>query len=438
MVRSYPERNMTNRLMTSPDFLKVAADVFAARGDDEMWQMWERVVGSSLDPFARDGLKFSQIGLEATETLIGFASRLLADEPDLLPLFKDRPELMVVHEGLGVPATPAQLIASTFTAALEEMYYLGLPENETEYQHLVVKNLTALKIAAGGRQVELYEVVGLTGVELPAGRVLATPWGQLRGVKRRGLEYGGLEQFVRAITLVLCVPRHVSIPIVPPPVPQIPIGPWKTSEESQVLGLLALAFVLASIDAQRVAPMAVWSTTVPPFASGGGYSVRSPLVPATLRPTLEESGCSQVEDWCRLLEERRHLRPGTSIAGARLVSAVTGRTDLVDRLVDAVVAWENLVGAEGETTFRVTGALAKLIEDDPSKRAALARRLKGIYTLRSRAVHGAEVDQNKLKDAVGDAVDFGIAGLRRLYAKDPEWLKLDSTMRANRLLLEEP
>ena len=117
---------------------------------------------------------------------------------------------------------------------------------------------------------------------------------------------------------------------------------------------------------------------------------------------------------------------------------MSGRTDLVDRLVDAVIAWENLVGADGETTFRVTAALAKLLEDEPAKRSTLVRQLKKVYSLRSDVVHGEAVDPDKLKDASGVALDYGISSLRRLYMKGPEWLTLDSTKRADRLLLEEP
>jgi hypothetical protein len=108
-------------------------------------------------------------------------------------------------------------------------------------------------------------------------------------------------------------------------------------------------------------------------------------------------------------------------------------------LVDAVVAWESLVGSKGgEITFRVTVALAKPIEADPMKRQTIVKQLKGIYSLRSKAVHGEAIDMNTLKDNTDAAIGFGITALQRLYEKDPGWFALDSTQRSDRLLLQEP
>lgn len=58
-----------------------------------------------------------------------------------------------------------------------------------------------------------------------------------------------------------------------------------------------------------------------------------------------------------------------------------------DALLDAVIAWENLVGAdEGETTLRITTALAWLLNRSPSERAATEERLRVLYRLRSPGV----------------------------------------------------
>lgn len=430
---------MKRQLSASKHLSTAAANVFAARGDEEMWEMRSRLV-ANLDPFVQEGSRFSEIGIGAAEELIRSSARLLSEYPDLVPLARASPELMVLHEGLGVTVTPERLVASAFTAALERMYYLGVAQERVAFTDLVVKNLEALKLAGEGQPVEIVEVVGLTGLNLPQGRVLNTPWGPLRGIHRLSIEYGsGAEGFMRAIRLVLCKPRQVTIPIVSPPVEQIPLGPWKTTEEGQVLGMLALAFLLANSNDQLALPTPVWSTTVHPFAAGGSYTVRYPLMRLTWPPTLDEAGCVRVEGWCQRLEERRHLSPGASIAGSRLISAVSQRTSLVDSLVDAVVAWESLIGPSGgEITFRVTAALAKLIEADPMKRPAIVKQLKGIYTLRSKAVHGEAIDMNKLKDNVDAAVGFGIMGLQRLYTLEPEWLELDSTERSDRLLIREP
>jgi hypothetical protein len=80
----------------------------------------------------------------------------------------------------------------------------------------------------------------------------------------------------------------------------------------------------------------------------------------------------------------------------RLLKAAGERDDPVDVLVDAVVAWENLFGSKTESTFRVTAAVATLMEpSDRDKRDALQKELSGIYDRRSRLVHGDLAEGDK-------------------------------------------
>jgi hypothetical protein len=80
-----------------------------------------------------------------------------------------------------------------------------------------------------------------------------------------------------------------------------------------------------------------------------------------------------------------------SLGVSRIVRAAIERDDPMDSFVDAVIAWENLVGAKTETTFRVCAALATILEPtDTEQRRALFKKLKGDYNKRSQLVHGGE------------------------------------------------
>src|SRR5207253_10145003 len=111
------------------------------------------------------------------------------------------------------------------------------------------------------------------------------------------------------------------------------------------------------------------------------------------------------------------------------------RLDSGDALVDAVMVWENLVGTSSEVTFRVTAALTKLLESDPSKRRAFRKSLAQIYDVRSRLVHGVAVEQSELSEAAKDAIALAIRALRACYRKGRDWLSLSSTERGDALLL---
>lgn len=128
--------------------------------------------------------------------------------------------------------------------------------------------------------------------------------------------------------------------------------------------------------------------------------------------------------------------PSVDIAGRRLVSAVANRMDRSDALIDAVMVWENLVGTASEVTFRVTAALAKLLEADATKRRALRRNLAAIYGIRSRVVHGVAADASAVDKACSDAIDVAVRALRASYRRGREWLALSSNERADVILLE--
>ncbi|GAA2698475.1 MULTISPECIES: HEPN domain-containing protein [Actinosynnema] len=89
-----------------------------------------------------------------------------------------------------------------------------------------------------------------------------------------------------------------------------------------------------------------------------------------------------------LVEHGGHI----GVAVRRTLRAASERTDPEDLLVDAVIAWENLFGADqGEVTLRVVTTMARLLRPDQQGREELRGELSGIYALRSRIVHGAHV-----------------------------------------------
>ena len=72
------------------------------------------------------------------------------------------------------------------------------------------------------------------------------------------------------------------------------------------------------------------------------------------------------------------------------------------------MVWENLVGASHELTFRVTAALSKLLEPDPSARVSLQRELADTYNVQSRVVHGDSEDPARISEAAKQAQEHRI------------------------------
>jgi hypothetical protein len=191
---------------------------------------------------------------------------------------------------------------------------------------------------------------------------------------------------------------------------------------------------LASEDASNpVVPLITWTTLLFPFQQGFGYSY--PILPISfgINPDFGDRS-SELEEWARIVD-RAHTQ-SIDIAAKRMVSAVAHRMDRSDALIDAVMVWENLLGTSNEVTFRVSAALAKLIERDPAKRRELRKRLSDIYGVRSRLIHGASVDSNKINSSCSEAIEFSVQALRASYNRGREWLSLSSNERSDEILLE--
>jgi hypothetical protein len=72
-------------------------------------------------------------------------------------------------------------------------------------------------------------------------------------------------------------------------------------------------------------------------------------------------------------------------------------------------------------TFRVTTAIALLLEDDVEPRLVLRRRLAKVYGLRSKVVHGVEIPLGTDIQAVSDeAIRVAVEALRALFLKAPK------------------
>ncbi len=155
--------------------------------------------------------------------------------------------------------------------------------------------------------------------------------------------------------------------------------------------------------------------------------------------TISDEISQDAEEWSRKLAVNHPHSLDVSMR--RLLSAVTTRFDPTDGLVDAVICWENMFGTDQETTFRVCGALASILEpSDSGKRAELNRELKRIYGVRSKLVHGSR-NEPTAQQVVADrdrALGHALNAIRKLHER-PELLSLEeSAVRSTCLLLDLP
>jgi Apea-like HEPN len=354
---------------------------------------------------------------------------VLADaDMELLRPDADTGDVAVNLPMMAMRTKPQTVVRALFSVALQRRFLLRLPEDDATYVALVLEGLQELRRAARGERVRGHNVLGLAGITLPDGAQFSTPWGDVRPIPSSAEISYSLRAQQTTCTLIserllpVQIGRDLDL---------MPTGP---DESDRARMLLPLACAFSGNAGPPVAPVVTWSTTIAPFSIGTGvqfpHQTHPPIVGVDVGDRIRD-----IEDWARTID-REHVG-GIDVASKRLVSAIAHRLDRSDALIDAVMVWENLVGTSIETSFRVTAAITKLIEPDPGHRKELYGELKGIYSLRSRVVHGDSVEDAAVAAASTRAIEIAVLCLRASYARGNAWLNMRSTERADRLLLIE-
>jgi hypothetical protein len=157
--------------------------------------------------------------------------------------------------------------------------------------------------------------------------------------------------------------------------------------------------------------------------------------PGFMPHELSDEECEEVSRWATLIDSQWKSR--IDIAIRRMLSAAQQRTDPADRLVDSVIALENLFGTiEGEPRFRVSSAMAWLLGGDAADRRSLQSEVKGLYDDRSKIVHGGTFDELSIAARSNRALELARASLRALLRDRPDVLRLqDGAARSLTLVL---
>lgn len=312
-----------------------------------------------------------------------------------------------------------------------------------------------IRAAVMGEPCEVRTLIFITGLTTEDGITIATPWGDLRALTDAerlaappSLEgaVSGTDANGRSVTvnyageLVLDTTVEYKL-VVSGRDGDMNFPPWprvddrhslrRRIEGIQLAALLAVDRPPGSWPTARFA----WQWVADPFSQGRQLGWVDPRTPSFMPYEITPDECTALSSWAVLIDERWSRR--IDIAVRRVLSATHARTDAADRLVDAVIAWENLFGtSEGEPRLRITAAIAWLLGEDAEERASLQMKLKRLYDDRSKVVHGALVDDGALGERSNDALVVAIQCLRRLFGDRHDVLTLpDGSSRSLRMIL---
>ena len=320
-------------------------------------------------------------------------------------------------------------------------------------------SLDVLRAALAGGPTETRALLAFTGLTT-AGRSVETPWGSLRPIADHEraaappmLEgaVSGTDDNGRSVTVSYGgeVVLATSLPFALKVVVWEPgdgLSNWPTFGKlggAEVLRRRSEGVqlgVLLAIDrpaGQWATARSSWNWIADPMSQGRSIGWNDPRASPGFMPTeLSESECVALEQWCSLIESR--WSTGIDIAVRRILSAAQVRNDPVDRLVDSVIAWENLFGtSEGEPRLRISAAMAWLIADTAAGREELQKEIRELYDDRSKIVHGAAFNEVAVAEKANRALDLARSSLRELFQNRPDVLSLqDGSARSLKLILD--
>lgn len=189
---------------------------------------------------------------------------------------------------------------------------------------------------------------------------------------------------------------------------------------------------------EPITVLSTWYYTHDPLSHGLNMSWSDPRLSRAFIPKqLDEAAALKWQEFATSVEQNRTKY--IDVAIRRTLRAVAERKDFADVLVDSVIAWENLFGSrQGESTLRICGSLAWLLEEEVSKRAERRTELGKIYATRSDVVHGNK--EHEPKDLVPQAhraLEIAIAALKVLFTTRLDLMQDFKTGddRSNRLLM---
>jgi hypothetical protein len=384
--------------------------------------------------------------------------RLVMDDPILLRLFPEGDKQSGAHGAVyRSTGTGGGIQLSMFASGLLENAWQAVSLDKsaptlTDYGTAVLKQFEVIRRVVAGKRSTVKALVGVTGIRLPDGVAVALPWGCLRAATdadRRLIPPGLSGQLVTTTesgktisidyagdsVMEMDVPYEIKIGV------QASVDPWPTplsSEEKldERLETLRLALLLAGTRATTPVALGTWRVFLDPLAIGlrsSGW--QDPRRARSLVPIeLSKAEAKRWADWIQVIDERRVK--SITVAIRRTLYAAAERVDATDGLVDAVIAWENLVGSsQGETTLRISAALAWLLGKNADERREIRKQVADLYKVRSAVVHGSRfLKPPEAEERRREALDIALRALRALF-KRPDLLSTSSTERSVQLIL---
>lgn len=149
---------------------------------------------------------------------------------------------------------------------------------------------------------------------------------------------------------------------------------------------------------------------------------------------IDEVTKAKLVEWYNVLSNKDLKRVQTPLK--RLQYAIFERRNPEDAIVDAIIAWEGMFSEAFETTFKVTGSMAKFLRSG-LERGKFFERLKKLYGLRNDLVHGRTsklLKDENIEDVRAEVISIGLECIMKIISNE-RLLSMTSAERIESILV---
>lgn len=348
----------------------------------------------------------------------------LADDP-LIELLKPEGKIGFFRfsSGTGMTVEPTLLAMSLIGAAFARANLLKANLTFASVVDQLTRIVEDLRAVGRSESIDLPVAVHLQGIELEPGRTIDLPWGTLRALDQNALIAIGDLVTTQGALFVTTIKTFVAAgPTTrekePPSVPPSKLRAFQAELDGKV-HKTTLALLLSQED-PPLCGVPTLTVGITPFF-GTGWSATRPNQDASVhsQTVIASNAITALRSAAELVDN--HYAPPLEIPTRRLTSALLGRDDTEDGLVDAIVALESLFAGtdSGELTFRIGASMAWLIGHDADDRLRLHREMGELYSLRSKILHRGHAGQDVSKER-DRTVQLALRAVRALLEDHPD------------------
>lgn len=329
-------------------------------------------------------------------------------------------QLYVGLAGSGSALQAEVLPEALVRCACIQMAARGLELTEDHLVEMAVGNLHRLRNGITGDLFDGWMLTAFRGIRLSPALGVSTPWGQL-------VHADGMSSDIWApngCSAVLATPIRSCLR--PKNGPPFSLGSQTESlrlETNRIAQLVSYGCALGSVADDPTTAIPISSgELLPTGMNGHGGEIR--MVGHHLRSSpISPEEADQIALWMACLNGAPLER--IDVALRRLVRGLAERLDYLDSLIDAVIAWENLVESRDQPTKSVLYGISALVGNSTWSKT----RIKRVYEARSSLIHGEVPNYANSKGFAGDALRIGLDALRSVFDSHADKLEMSSEER---------